>query len=218
MTAYAITNTAGSTVATINAATTNTSASPLVLIGQGISLYGQTLNNDLYRLLEHWSNTTQPSNPVPGMIWYNSTKKLLNYYDGGQFLPLSGATSVSGNAYPMLSGAANIDMTVAATTNIFQAPNNGNIYFPTGILIIPVGTPSATTPVAFQLTNAIAGDMNGTTVIASYGANKYTFLPIEGTSRNVTNADIAKFTITTAASGGTFHASVQLFGYMTAVL
>ena len=45
----------------------------LTLIGRNYSGFGQQINQDLVYLLENFSNTTAPSRPVYGQLWFDST-------------------------------------------------------------------------------------------------------------------------------------------------
>jgi len=50
----------------------------LTFVGKNYSGYGQVQNENFLKLLENFSNTTAPLNPILGQIWYNPTNNALN--------------------------------------------------------------------------------------------------------------------------------------------
>lgn len=58
--------------------TTDSTNSSLTLVGKNYKGYGLFLNQNIVRLMENFANTTAPTEPLPGQLWYNSTTKLLN--------------------------------------------------------------------------------------------------------------------------------------------
>jgi prefoldin subunit 5 len=78
---YQINNTAGTLIATIPDGTLDTSTS-LTLVGRKYSGYGEILQENLVKILENFSNTIAPENPINGQLWYNSSNDTLSYYDG----------------------------------------------------------------------------------------------------------------------------------------
>ena len=85
--AYVIKNTAGEQLTIIDDGTIDQTTS-LTLIGRNYSNFGQTINENFVQLLENFSNTTPPSNPVAGQLWYDSTNKKLKLYSGNFFRSL----------------------------------------------------------------------------------------------------------------------------------
>ena len=70
-TVYTIKNSRGDVVTTIDAGTRDTSTS-LVLHGRGAPEYGLERDQNLVYLLENFSNTTAPLNPVDGQFWWKT--------------------------------------------------------------------------------------------------------------------------------------------------
>ena len=95
--AYTITTTAGTTLATISDGTVNSTNTSLTLIGKNYAGYGIFLNENYVKLLENFYNSTAPSAPLPGQLWYDSTNAILKVYNGSIWKPISssaaGATS-----------------------------------------------------------------------------------------------------------------------------
>lgn len=56
----------------------DTSNTSLTLVGKNYPGYGIFLNQNMIRLLENFSNTSQPAAPLPGQLWWNSATKYLN--------------------------------------------------------------------------------------------------------------------------------------------
>jgi hypothetical protein len=57
----------------------------LTLVGQGYPNYGQAFDQDLLYLLENFSNSLPPDNPIEGQLWYDTsdpTNKILRINDG----------------------------------------------------------------------------------------------------------------------------------------
>ena len=90
--AYTITLTDGTVFATIADGTINTDSS-MVLIGKNYAGYGDFLDENFVHLLENSSNTTAPSAPLTGQLWWDSANSLLKVYNGTLFKTISAATS-----------------------------------------------------------------------------------------------------------------------------
>lgn len=90
--AYTINLTNGSIFATIADGTINTSSS-MTLVGKNYAGYGEFLDENFIHLLENASNTTAPSAPLTGQIWWDSGNDILNVYTGAVWKRIGGATS-----------------------------------------------------------------------------------------------------------------------------
>ena len=95
--AYIIYNNNGSVLANIANGQVDSSTTSLDLIGKNVDNYGQYVNNNLVRLLTSFADAASPLSPQVGQLWFNSTTKKLNVYDGTSFKPTYGAT-VNGTA------------------------------------------------------------------------------------------------------------------------
>lgn len=95
---YTITTTAGQTLATIADGTVNSTNTSLTLIGKNYAGYGIFLNENYIKLLENFYNSTAPTAPLPGQLWYDSSNRLLKVYNGSLWKPIS--SSASGSAEP----------------------------------------------------------------------------------------------------------------------
>jgi hypothetical protein len=92
--AYTINLTDGNVFATIADGTVNTSSS-MILVGKNYAGYGEFLDENFIHLLENGANTTAPSSPLTGQLWWDKTNNLLKVYNGTIFKTISGATSSS---------------------------------------------------------------------------------------------------------------------------
>jgi hypothetical protein len=90
--AYTINLTDGTIFATIADGTINTSSS-MTLVGKNYAGYGEFLDENFIHLLENSSNTTAPTAPLEGQIWWDSGNSILNVYSGSTWKRIGGATS-----------------------------------------------------------------------------------------------------------------------------
>jgi hypothetical protein len=64
----------------------------LLFVGKNFSGYGEIINENTLKLLENFSNSTPPSKPIQGQLWFDNNR--LNYrlnvcYDGKNFKGIS---------------------------------------------------------------------------------------------------------------------------------
>lgn len=90
--AYTINLTDGTVFATITDGTINT-ASSMTLVGKNYAGYGEFLDENFIHLLENGANTTAPSAPLTGQLWWDKTNNLLKVYNGTIFKTISAATA-----------------------------------------------------------------------------------------------------------------------------
>lgn len=106
--AYNLTTGSG-TIITIADGTIDTTSTSLALPGRNYSGYGQPVDQDLIRLMEHFASSTIPTKPLPGQLWFDTTTSpgTLKLYptNGGtagwaniMTNPVSGNLKVNGNA------------------------------------------------------------------------------------------------------------------------
>lgn len=90
--AYTINRTSGAILATVADGTIDTSTD-VTLVGKNYAGYGEILNENFVKLLENFSNTTAPANPISGQIWWDSSGNLLKVYTGTAFKTVSSSTA-----------------------------------------------------------------------------------------------------------------------------
>ena len=141
MSSYIINNSRGNIIAVIPDGSTNTSATSLSLIGQGVTNYGTAENENLVYLLENFANTTAPTTPILGQLWYNSsTDVLYSYSSANIWVELVSAAYVQAQkispiftGIPIAPTAANGTATTQLATTAFvinQLSGSGGIDTP----------------------------------------------------------------------------------------
>ena len=93
---YKINKTDGNVLAEIPDGQFDTGSSSLTLIGKNVTNFGQVFNENLIKLLENFSSSSEPEHPIKGQLWYNTSTGRLNVYDGNTFRA-SGGPLVSSN-------------------------------------------------------------------------------------------------------------------------
>lgn len=107
---YIITTRDGQTLGTILDGTVDTAATDLVLVGRNYSNYGQVMLDNLVRLLENFSGTTGPDDPIIGQLWWDSSEKRLKVWANS-----STDTSPSAGTWRNV-GSATVSATAPNTT------------------------------------------------------------------------------------------------------
>jgi hypothetical protein len=87
---YTINRFNGSQVTVVADGTIDSTLS-IKLIGKNYAGYGEVQNENFVFLLENFSNSTSPPNPLSGQIWFDSANSKLKFYDGSKFRVASGA-------------------------------------------------------------------------------------------------------------------------------
>jgi hypothetical protein len=90
--AYQVNKTDGTIVATVADGQLDQLSTDLTLIGKNYSGFGEALNENFIKLLENFANTSRPTNPIRGQVWFDVSELKLKVYNGSEFLPVSSAT------------------------------------------------------------------------------------------------------------------------------
>ena len=127
---------------------TNSSASPnaytvqdgvintqtdLSFVGKGYAGYGETIAENFLHLLENFSNTSAPSKPIEGQLWWDSTNSKLQVYNGTAFQTAGGSAPYQGSAPSNL-----------AAGDIWIDSGTGQLFFYNGTSSVLVGPPGST--------------------------------------------------------------------------
>ena len=127
---------------------TNSSASPssytvqdgvvntqtdLSLLGKGYAGYGEVIAENFLHLMENFSNTSAPTKPIVGQLWWDSTNASLKVYNGSAFVEAGGTVPYQASAPSTLTSG---DMWVDSDTK--------QLYFYDGTSSVLVGPPSGT--------------------------------------------------------------------------
>lgn len=92
---YTITKTDGTTLLNLADGLTDEATTSLVLIGKNYSGYGAFLNQNFVKLLENFSNTAAPDDPLRGQLWWDSANQLLKVFQGTSWKVISSSMSSS---------------------------------------------------------------------------------------------------------------------------
>lgn len=91
---YSINKSNGDLLVTLEDGTADLNSTSLALIGRNFAGYGEYFNENFVKLLENFSRSTQPANPLTGQLWYDSTNKILKVYDGSAFVSSGGGVQL----------------------------------------------------------------------------------------------------------------------------
>jgi hypothetical protein len=89
--AYTVNKTDGSVLTTVADSTLDTT-SDLTLIGKNYAGYGEIQNENFVYLLENFANTTAPSSPIAGELWWDTGTSTLKVYTGTNWKGAGGLT------------------------------------------------------------------------------------------------------------------------------
>lgn len=90
-----INKTDGTVLSTIEDGAIDTVSTNLALIGRLYRNYGELVNENLVKLLENFANSSSPTVPIRGQVWFDTTNKTLKVYRTTGFVPLSVLTASS---------------------------------------------------------------------------------------------------------------------------
>jgi len=107
---YVINKSNGDVLTEIVDGTIDQLATNLTLVGKNSSSYGEVLNENFVHVLENFANTSAPSRPIQGQLWYDTSQGRLKVYDGSSWKVSSG-TVVSANIPTLGQGDLWIDST-----------------------------------------------------------------------------------------------------------
>jgi len=146
--AFTINKTDGTILTTVQDGTLDQTTN-LSLFGKNYAGYGELLNENQVKLLENFADTTAnaPDKPLTGQMFYDTTVKQIQVYDGTAFKAASGS-NVSGT-----------QPTIGAEGDLWYDSSNQQVYVYTGatwILIGPIASAGSGT------TGAVASTIEDT--------------------------------------------------------
>lgn len=84
----------------------------LTLIGKNVNAYGDDINTNFIHLLENFANTTEPTSPLAGQLWFNTLEQRMYFYNNSlQFKPVGGPIVSTSEPVGLVSGDLWIDTT-----------------------------------------------------------------------------------------------------------
>tara|TARA_B100000900_G_scaffold259473_1_gene221162 strand:+ start:450 stop:1946 length:1497 start_codon:yes stop_codon:yes gene_type:complete len=105
----------------------------LSFIGKGYAGYGEVIAENFLHLLENFSNTSAPSKPIEGQLWWDSTNAKLQVYNGTAFQTAGGSAPYQSDAPSNM-----------AAGDIWIDSDTGQMYYYNGTSSVLVGPPSST--------------------------------------------------------------------------
>jgi len=96
--AYVINKSDGTALLTLEDATVDNSTS-ITLVGRNYIGYGEAQNENFLFLLENFANTSAPARPIAGQLWFDTTNRTVNVYDGDKWVE-AGAAALSATPPP----------------------------------------------------------------------------------------------------------------------
>jgi len=168
--AYILNKTNGSVVAIVQDASLDTTTD-LTFLGRNYAGYGEIQNENFLKLLENFSNSTEPSKPIEGQLWYDSNNNRINLYNGASW-----------------KGLANLDISEtdpSETKTYYQGDlwydnTNQQIYVYNGNNFVLVGPPSSNDLIA-----SWKGSYEISSSIGTQGASLYNIKAVIGSDDQV---------------------------------
>lgn len=168
--AYILNKTNGSVVAVVQDASLDTTTD-LTFVGRNYAGYGEIQNENLLRLLENFSNSTEPTKPIEGQLWYDSANNKINLFNGSSW-----------------RGLANLDVKdsdPSGTKSYYQGDFwfdniNQQLYVYNGNNFLLVGPPSSA-----DLIGAWRGSYEISNSTATQGTSQYNIKAVIGSDEQV---------------------------------
>ena len=105
----------------------------LSFIGKGYAGYGETIAENFLHLLENFANTSAPSKPITGQLWWDATNSKLQVYNGTAF------QTAGGSAPYQSDQPANL-----AAGDLWIDSDTQQMFFYNGTSSVLIGPPGAT--------------------------------------------------------------------------
>ena len=118
MPSYNVLKSDGTTLTTVTDGVVNSTAASIKFIGRTIVDYGQDIAENQVHIMENFANTVQPSNPVAGQLWWDTSIDVLKVHDGANF-DRAFLQNIVEDLSPQLG--ANLD------ANTFDIEEDGNV-------------------------------------------------------------------------------------------
>jgi hypothetical protein len=151
------------------------------LVGKNVTSYGEVFAENFIRLLENHANTTAPTNPVSGQLWFNTAAssvsgvapKTIGVYNGTQFKPLGGANISATEPATPSTGDLWFDTTnnqvkvYSGTAFILVGPAYSAVDGKSGAIVETVTDSTSATHLITKIYNSASGTPASSTVVAT---------------------------------------------------
>lgn len=117
--AYTVTRSNGTTFQVAEAAI-NTSETSIPLLGQNVTNYGQPMANALVRMLENFSNVTDPANPSVGQLWWDTANGQMRVRTVGATWDNMVKYNSSNHVVPIANGANDLGLSGTRWRTVFS--------------------------------------------------------------------------------------------------
>ena len=105
----------------------------LNFVGKGYAGYGEVIAENFLHLMENFANTSAPTKPITGQLWWDSTNNKLQVYNGTRFQTAGGSAPYQSDAPSNMQAG-----------DIWIDSDTGQMYYYSGTSSILVGPPSST--------------------------------------------------------------------------
>ena len=207
--AYVINKTNGETLFVVQDGGIS-SAGGLTFFGKKYPNYGKLQNENFLKLLENFSNSTAPTSPLEGQLWWDSANKSIKIYDTtqvGGWVELPTAKSIVGTVNQIAATVSGKTVTLSLPQSIHTAAN------PT-FNRLSLGQNTGTAPIDISSTTLVV-NLNSDLLDGNHGSyylnyNNFTNKPLLGTissqdadNVSITGGSIKDIEPLPIASGGT---------------
>lgn len=146
--AYQVNKYNGTFLVSVNDGTID-SSTDIRFLGKNYAGYGQVQNENFLHLMEHFAGSSQPSKPISGQLWFDTTSKKIKVYDGSKFKVLGGATASTSVPTGLSPG------------EFWFEPNAGQLYCWNGVEFNLIGPENPTSLGETSVTTQVVKDTNG---------------------------------------------------------
>ena len=105
----------------------------LTFVGKGYAGYGEIIAENFLHLMENFANTSAPTKPITGQLWWDSTNNKLQVYNGTGFQTAGGSAPYQSDAPSNMQAG-----------DIWIDSDTGQMYYYSGTSSVLVGPPSST--------------------------------------------------------------------------
>lgn len=88
--AYKLNKTDGSLLVDLIDGTIDVNSTSITLVGRNYTGYGEAFNENFIKILENFSNSNSPINPIKGQLWWDTGEARLKVYEGTVFKAVGG--------------------------------------------------------------------------------------------------------------------------------